>query len=374
MSRALLFGLVVVLSSPAMAQTPMKVPGVCTPEIKASEVGLEQLIESVKGPAKLLMPDESIEAGQARRARMRIALDYLDTVAKVRPELVTACGGIAATNVDASIRPYMAGVVIPKDADPVPALSIGRLLVDAKNPSPTGTKQKVPFLISYRDDRIAKESGLSILGDIEYSLGKSLPWHHTLKASFDSNTADDASKSSIDLGYAASHVWVNDRESWLTDLETNFGFDWNTDRKFDREAYSAFVKFVPSSEKLGAGYLNGNDLVIGWQPEITVSVGNIIDAAGNEALQERKQDGGFTRVEPGLSFSFQPKAFPKLGFGLSYLHTFDVSHGWDRGLLEVNATYQVSELSFLTLIHRKGSKKVTFEELDETLFGIGLAY
>ncbi|MBD9437328.1 hypothetical protein IB223_14590 [Pseudoxanthomonas sp. PXM03] len=313
---------------------------------------------------------------QRERAELKLAIELVDAAEKQDSRLVTESGAIRGGDYHVILRAHPSAVleIVEKDEPGPSGLSVGRKLVDNADPSTAKLNEKVPFLVSYRNDREGEDSGLTVLGKIEYKWGSGLPVQQTVFTDIDSSTKDDRIKSSITFGYSYSLLTKDVPGELFDDAESIFGFEWNTDRGFRRKAYAAHYTFIPSSEMLGAGYRSGRTWDIAWQPSVSLQVGNVIDAAGNEALEKRESDGGFARVAPSFSLATTPQRFPKLSFGISYLHTWDLTHRWDRGLLEASATYSLSKGTFVTLVHRYGAKKISFDDIDETLFGIGVTY
>lgn len=379
MSRWVLLAFLLLAPALAGAQAPQPAETDCDSE-SGPDLTLVQLVECLGDE-----PENQIigEKPLAKAIRLhRLALEAIERSAKAGRNgedggLVLKRRAPANASPPSSNYEWALGEV-PNDPV-VKRWYVGRKLADKESFAAEPFSTTVPFLVSFARDSEADTNNLTLLGDVKYDLTPTkFETKQWLTGSFDSRTGKDAKDSDITLGYKFENNSARLEGNEYVGLKTEAGLRWNTDRKFDRSGYSAFVKLTPYSSKLNLSNLYPvGAWHIGWQPTLEFNAGNVSDAAGNEKLELIHQQGGYVRAVPAVDVSFQLPINEKddrFTVNLSYKQTYDLTRGWDRGLFTANANYPIGKSVFLSAVFRKGRKDTTFEEIRETLLGIGINY
>ena len=322
---------------------------------------------------------------ESPRARGTTALERIDAVKRYVAEnhdaMMTDCGTIMPERYAEAWRLYrinMLGVEVDQTGNiRRNRVSFGRKLIDSDDFGSNAFMHKVPFLVSYHDDKVSDESGLSVLGDVAYQFG-ALALQHAFTGSFDVDTTEPVEESTVEIGYGMT--WVRaygaHGERFIDETETTFGVTWFTDRDFKRKAYGADLTLTPSIDSIGAGnYIRqAGPFDYAWAPSIALSAGHVIEANGNEAFIAMQDAGTYVQATPALSLSFAPRSLPKLQFVAEYAHTFDLKHGRDAGMLAGSLNYQIIGPMSLTVVYREGHEAPFFKKTHDYLFGVGIKY
>ena len=318
--------------------------------------------------------------------RQKHVIDYISNlrfyIAENQKKLMTPCGVIASGEEGTAwtlYRSNLLGIKLDPDGNPQKqGFDIGRRLVDKANFSSERYTHKVPFLISYRNDKVSDESGFNILGDIGYRFSVNLSGWHAISASIDVDTTKSVADSTVDIGYGRTWIAIHgkDQERFFDETVTELAMVWNTDRDFKRKAYSAQLSVTPAIDSIGAGgYINDKGpFVWAWSPSIVLTAGHVINANGNDEFLAIQQAGSFVQAAPAVAISISPRNHDKLQFVVGYARTFDLKSGRDEGMLQAGLSYQLIGPASLTAVFRKGYESPFFKEVNDYLVGIGIEY
>lgn len=272
----------------------------------------------------------------------------------------------------------------PKETPLGPRITASRKVGDAVNPRGGGWIPAAPFIVSIADNRETGKASAVLQGRLAFGpfdLDRdptSNRWLGQAIVDLDVDTTKTSDKTNIGIGYASTFTstkfGVFDEVAWtVTPL-------YETDRDATMDVVSVRSEFAFRKKSLwGAGYWRSPNFGTGgqtfaWLPRVAMVVGDVRDPSNRPELAAIQATGSYTRLEPAIDFLYDPSSVdPGWSFRASYRHTYDLSEGWDRGLGEVGAYYDLGKENLqFSIIYQKGRKGVAFTPVETVLVGIGI--
>jgi hypothetical protein len=253
-----------------------------------------------------------------------------------------------------------------------------RTILDRVDPRSNGPVARVPFIMTYLEDRRSNKGAAIVLGRMTYGPyfgGENEQFAAQAVVDFDVDTTKTKEKTSIGIGYAGSYTGIEagPLDFWTLTVTPRY----QTDRAGARDVVSVTGELTGASAKLGnlGQYRRVGNYEFGWFPKLAFSAGDVRDAAGNAPLAAIQTAGSYLRLEPGVEILWVPDRFAvPLAYRLAYSHVYDPREHWDRGYGETGIYYDIPGIGAqVSLVYRKGRPGPTFEPVDAILLGLGLS-